>query len=396
MGLRHAKVFFSADVEFAFEFHGEFFISEASLARELIINVINVCQTHLGGTDSEKYSAMIQAVIETLPKKSALTMLDVENVIEQAKKNKVDSEDFLRKQSLSAKPETASTEDVHNNNKRERNANKNDVSSRRGVGEEGTDVQESLNNLERQVRNIESERDVEKSRRDIDEEAVLEEKIKRTAAKLEGHRQDDISINVGIFPSFKAGTDDTGSAPRSHSSLEKVQADTSLGGGFLLCDSKSSSDIKSGIWDTAFRDRLCQLRIVLGKATDVVRSSIPSLAPHLARVHHGHDSLDTYLGMFHPEGDQIVINLSPFMTRPVGSSRSEHALLHRFVIVLTHELAHMLEPKHGHGIHWYYTHMNMLSKVMEHYCSLGSEDLFEDCKRAASLSPRSSKRAKQS
>ena len=72
---------------------------------------------------------------------------------------------------------------------------------------------------------------------------------------------------------------------------------------------------------------------------NVVRSSIPSLAPHLARVHHGYGIFGTYRGLFRQEGVQwiIIINLCLFKTNPLGGSRFEHTLLHRFVITIAQE-----------------------------------------------------------
>lgn len=65
------------------------------------------------------------------------------------------------------------------------------------------------------------------------------------------------------------------------------------------------------------------------------------------------------------------MNLFAFVDVGVGvgvggtpAARYARSLVHDLVVVVTHELAHFLEPGAGHGPLWRDTHMRMVIEVM--------------------------------
>lgn len=349
MGGASVHVLFSADVHVAFVHGRHIFVPEAPLTRELLVKVLNACQVHLGGIwDGEKFSSVVQAIFEQLPagRQRSLTVADVDLVVKRAKQVVKENAEFLAATNGTSDMTTA-TEDV--------------------VPRKSRKMKKSSTTTLRSY-------------------ADLEEQIQKVTRQRRGRSDDDM-----IIPPAHFGKDDAGqeSCLVSNSTLESVAVDACLGGGSLLCDAASVSDIDSGAWDTSTRGRICVLRSILNEAVALVRRSIPSLAPLLARVRHGYDAVnDTYDAFC--DGRQVVINLYSYMSKlPSGASNAPwpRTLIHDFVVTVTHELAHFLEPSAGHGPVWRDTHMKMVMEVMAMYASNKSEALHDVSDEGSSSFP---------
>ena len=92
------------------------------------------------------------------------------------------------------------------------------------------------------------------------------------------------------------------------------------------------------------------LRGVLDKACTIIQKSIPSLNDFLEEVYVGYDGENDSYEAFH-DGERIVINVYAFLPKLVKKNPSQ-TMVHDFVTVVTHELAHALMPNAGHGPGW--------------------------------------------
>lgn len=168
---------------------------------------------------------------------------------------------------------------------------------------------------------------------------------------------------IPLFPplseSDNAG-DDT--CLRPSSSLTNVTVDTSMGGGKMFCDANTVDALNSGNMNEETKRKISRIRKMLGEAIKIVKDSIPSLETLVRRVSHGYDSENGTYEAF-CDGRNIIVNLFSYLHK-VHPNHSPRDLIHDLVITVTHEIAHFLEPRAGHGPLWRDTHMSMLIQVM--------------------------------
>jgi len=87
----HSNVHFHPSVTVAFVHDGDVFVPQVErLTRDLIVRVLNVCNSHLGGVGAEFYSSVVQAVFEILPPAVGVGAgeiggADAERVVKRAK-----------------------------------------------------------------------------------------------------------------------------------------------------------------------------------------------------------------------------------------------------------------------------------------------------------------------
>jgi len=106
MGIGRAKVHFFPDVKIAFVHYASIFIPEVThLTRDLIVRVLNICNSHIEGVDAESYSCLMQAVFEILPttvataaavaQKNVIEVADAVKVVNRAKTIRKEIDNFL-------------------------------------------------------------------------------------------------------------------------------------------------------------------------------------------------------------------------------------------------------------------------------------------------------------
>jgi len=362
MGLGRAKVFFSTEISTAFCFDRNIFVPEAALTRELVVRVLNVCHSNLEGASDDSYSCLMQAIFETLPAGSArqLEIADLTEAVARAKAVQKETRDFLTNKS-SAKEAALSC-----NSSKRKSQDDLTVKNLTGSGEV-EDLTEQDTSLVRASRENGITRgggaQVPATAAD------LMEQIRRANQKGKGKKKGGCceSDLPPIIPQTEFEGDNAGddTCLRPASSLEDVPVDASLGGGSMFCDARSASEIQNGTWSARLRSDVSALREHLNSANDLVRGSIPSLGQLLQRVKAGFDADNDDYEAF-CNGTHIVVNLHAFKPKLLAAAKNPRALIHDFVVVVTHELAHFLEPTAGHGPVWRDTHMKMLVEVMQH------------------------------
>jgi len=356
MGLGRAKVFFSTDIATAFCYEHNIFIPEANLTRELVVRVLNVCHSYLEGASDDSYSCLMQAIFETLPAGSTrlLEISDLTKVVAHAKTVQKDTRNFMA---------NLSSSNVNSNVK---------SSSKKEPAPDSCDVEDLTELVEKEsVQGGKGRKNDRKNGESGDPTTVadLMQQIRRANQKGKGgkSRQGQSEDLPPIIPQSEFESDNAGqdTCLRPSSLLQDVQVDDSLGGGSILCDADTASAIQNGTWNMSFGSDVLALRQHLKVANDLIRDSIPSLAQLLQRVKSGFDADNVeYEGFCN--GTHIIINLNAFRPKLRYTSNRPRSLVHDFVVIVTHELAHFLEPTAGHGPLWRDTHMKMVIEVMQH------------------------------
>lgn len=189
-----------------------------------------------------------------------------------------------------------------------------------------------------------------------DLEAQIQEVSKR-AVPEKGSKNRSSSNSIipeSMFENDNAGND---ICLRPSSSLVEVQVDENLGSGSIWFDKQSATQVQNKNFNVS-STLILLLRQTLVEAKDIVRKCIPPLSTLLNLVLDGYDSNNNTYEAF-CNGNQIIVNLYSFIPK-LGT----RTLVHDFIIVVTHELAHFLEPTAGHGPIWRDTHMKMVTEVM--------------------------------
>mmetsp|Transcript_24710 Transcript_24710/g.37307 ORF Transcript_24710/g.37307 Transcript_24710/m.37307 type:complete len:956 (+) Transcript_24710:69-2936(+) len=339
LGIRNAKLFVSPEVATAFCHNHHIFIPESpsGVTREMIVKVLNVCHSHLeqGGTDAERYSSLMQAIFELLPSSTTIRMDDVVKLVNRANEIGKENESFLTSGSSidreEQKAETRNNTIADSRKKRPRIDNTVDA------------IDFTCSNDEEITSQVSQDRN-------NDQDLLLEQQIERVRPAASIGKDDDEIIPNSDFADDHA-EDDCGL--RASSNLKKVSLNGSTP---LYCDSRTAATIQQGEWNQT--TRVLKLHRQLQTAMALIRQSIPSLTTLLNHsVYAGYDGQnDTYEGFCN--GQHIVINLFAF--------RGKHCNIYDFVVVVTHELAHYLEPRAGHGPVWRDTQSRMLVQVMHH------------------------------
>ena len=101
----------------------------------------------------------------------------------------------------------------------------------------------------------------------------------------------------------------------------------------------------------------------------LVRTTIPGTDAMLSTVHIGYDAAcapgSGYYGFCQGNGALIIINLFAFYEKAGGDAdvAEQQFLSFDLLATLTHEMAHALTPRGGHGNIWRHTHMDFLKGV---------------------------------
>merc|ERR1712043_139192 len=124
-------------------------------------------------------------------------------------------------------------------------------------------------------------------------------------------------------------------------------------------DEKTVAQMQKGEFCLVIKNKIHSLQKIFEEAKSIVCQSMPSLNTLIECVVIGYDGQNNdYEGFCN--GNQIIINLYSYIPKLSGG----RALIHDFVITITHELAHFLEPNAGHGPLWRDAHMKMVMEVM--------------------------------
>jgi hypothetical protein len=210
--------------------------------------------------------------------------------------------------------------------------------------------------------------------------------------------------NRSIIPSDSIRGDDAGdeNCIVSISELQKLSVTDKLGGGELFVDKVTAQSLKSLTFGadqissetTAVRqwtdiqcERMRALRNILKQSIDIIRSTVPSLQSILTRIVEGYDLSTTYEAFC--DGAVIVVNYACFVSKLsnilVQQALSDggienivypRTLLHEFIVVITHEIAHLLNAGGGHGQSWRDSHMSLLNEIYASFTVMSSENRF--------------------
>jgi hypothetical protein len=357
MGLGRAKVFFSSEIAVAFCYDRSIFVPEATLTRELVVRVLNVCHSHLEGASDDSYSCLMQAIFETLPAGGTrqLEIADLTKAVGRAKSVQKETREFMANPTAATISEASSGKRV--------------AASKSPAGDSFTveDLTDDTPHGSSGGGAVRGGDLVPTTAADLMKQIQKTNQLNKKGSKKrkQGCCGSDDHLDPLIpatdFEDDNAGED---SCIRPTSSLQDVAVDASLGGGSMLCDANSASDLQNGNLSAALRLDVLSLRGHLQTAMDIVRKSIPSLDQMLQRVRPGFDAANDDYEAF-CDGTHIVVNLHTFRAKLRTTANDARTLIHDLVVVVTHELAHFLEPRAGHGPVWRDTHMRMLIEVMK-------------------------------
>jgi len=322
-----AKIYASQDLAVAFVHNSTLFIPDAPLTRDLLIRILNVCNTRLESSHPEAFSSLLCAVFEEVSVSNTRLLPNVvKKIIDRAKKVQKESKKFVMDSSSATRSSKDDDEIIVDDDDGTAGAGRSRTS--RGNKGGGGDPY-NLNNV-------------------LDKITALNE------------YQIDQALPVIPGKDFQDDMPGNDSCLRPSSSLLQVNVNQPLGGGTMMVDPKNAEDINS--WRTNDKRNIRQLREMLNEATDLVRTYVPRLEPLLGRLRHGYDGENgTYEAYF--DGFHIVFNLYAYL--PKLRSSSSRNLVHDFITTITHEIAHYLEPQDGHGPSWRESHMCILREVME-------------------------------
>ncbi len=349
VGIGRAKVFFSPEIAVAFVHENSIFIPEVSLSRDIIVKVLNVCHSQLEGSNGENYSCLLQSIFEKVPPTSADFDIKLAiQVIDRAKEVLKEQRNFL----VNANNITDKASRSVTNNAKEDKAVRSIISI-------DSDDDSSLENRKPSTKPSSNEQLISTNF------AHLEEQIKNVTKRVtskkrtqDGGDKPNPIIPESLFEDDNAGND---VCLRPSSSLVKMDVSTAFGGDCIWFDKTSAAQIRSGKFNLQNQRKIALMRNVLEEAKRVVCESIPSTKVLLQRVMAGYDAKnDTYEAFCN--GHCIIVNLFAYTPKLISqsSSLSSHrTLIHDFVITVTHELAHFLEPRAGHGPVWRDTHMKV-------------------------------------
>jgi hypothetical protein len=346
------QVFFAPEIAVAFCYDGNIFVPEAVLTRELVVRVLNVSHSHLEGASDDSYSCLMQAIFETLPAGGSrqLEVSDLTKAIDRAKSVQIETRTFLSNPASSLTKEAAMPNTSFHLNDKPPNGSR---------VEDDCDVEDLTDAM---ISPKSTHGRSQTGNYEPTTAADLKNKIQGVTRKCK-HNNENAIIPASEFEKDNAGED---SCLRPASSLQEIPVDNSLGGGSLFCDAQSANEIKNGEWNVALRSNIAALRGYLDTAIVIVRESIPSLHHLLIEknvVRPGFDGAnDDYEGFCNET--HIIINLHAFRPKLKTAAKNPRSLIHDLVLVVTHELAHLLEPRAGHGPEWRDMHMKMLVEVM--------------------------------
>ncbi len=312
LGVRQAKVIFSRDVSLAFVHDRNIYIPECRLSREFIIRVLNVCHSQLEAVKPENYSSLLEAVLKTMSARGQQCTTDeATRIVNRAKQIQKECSNFLHRTNIVS----------------ERISDEEDIVPY-GSGDENVYTK------------------------------ALQELLAKTDTDSTSSKSD---VRGGAY-----GLDDTdgGDCLPPLSSFSVVRVGSKFGGGSILCDASTARKIKSNIFDKEKRERISILRGAFDEAMGIIENSLPFLSSLLDKVNVGYDGgNDSYEGFYDGEEGKVFINIYAFFSK-LEKKAYPRTLIHDFVTVVTHELAHAMITDDEHGPRWRACHMNMIMQVM--------------------------------
>jgi len=347
LGMGALNVVPSKDVALAFSHDQSLYIPESKLNRDRIVMIVNVCHSKYEGA-AEKYSSLVQALVETLPatKGYECSITDADKVLKKAKMVMKEASDFLR--CYQEEDDTEEFPEVQQPQK---------PPSRTTEFVDIDEVDKSQN-ASGPKRNTNNDIQVISS-----PTKGINEDIKAAVNRKKKKRKDDhANLTGGAFAADNAGDDH---CIRPSSDLTDIQVDESLGGGNMLFDREVAATVQNKSFPRTIADKIVILRKALDEASRMVLRSIPSTRELLDTIRVGYDGKNNSYEAF-CDGSRIVVNLFACLPKAQGLESPSRSLVHDFVITITHELAHMLKPDAGHGPIWRDTHMKMVISVMNH------------------------------
>ena len=311
LGIRQGKVYFSQDVGIAFTHGSDIYIPDCPLTRELIIRVLNVCHSRVEGITPESYSSLLVALLDNMKGgRYECTVEEATRIVSKAKIVQKSNSRFL-----------------HNGQRNQENST-NEI-----VELDSSDESENLEN------------------------PYVKEMNELINQMGKGGRTGGTVGGAG-FADDNAGDNE---CLRASSKMSPVRINSKFS---LLCDKSTADSIENKTFDKKILLEISMLRDVLEEACSIIRQSVPALHTLLLTVKVAYDGKnDDYEAYY--DGDNIIINFFAFSLKMEKVKKKSRDIVHDFVTVVTHEMAHALLPNAGHGPGWRACHMNMIGQIMK-------------------------------
>lgn len=376
------NIYFSPEVPLAFVHDRDIYIPKPrTLTRDLVVKVLNVCQCRLEHADGTRFSCLMQAVFEVLSPSigsgngvnASLTVNDIDRVVIRSKNVLKETKEFLDPRRRNG---------VQTNQDKDKNDDNNDVFPTQSTPSSTNTTSPFVEDLcspightpnntltrKRKSKSGSNHQERLRQRQHITNAQYLQEQID-LAGSVNRHKRNTGSnphVLDSIIPEADFGQDDGGdddTCLRPSSQLKPVPCEIGLGGGTMHCDTIAESAIIHNTLSEDQKARIVTLRNTLNDAIALVERGIPSVSKLLPRIREGYDTAnDTYEAFC--DGTYIIVNLHSYMYKITVGSAPPKTLIHDFVVMITHELAHFLEPRMGHNAVWRDTHMRMMMEVM--------------------------------
>ena len=408
------NIVFSIDVTIAFVYENSLFLPQLSLSRESLIKILNVIQNQLqlpsvtnnsnshGMSVTEGFTSLIQALFEKLPNEPdvhtrVLKAADIDMILKYAKTIQQINKSYFHNKNLSTSSSIT-------------NANKDGIdmvdtpttatTTKKTSSSSSPSIQDLTDETTSSSSSSSSSATTRVPHQHHDASAHLLSQIENTKRRV---NMLSSSASNTIIPAsaFQIDQIERSQCLQPTSDLLSVRVSDSVGGGTLMMDSVSQTGLRTFLqsqesssssssinnnnnnklskfkWDNILCQKICYLRNLLNDSINLVKEAIPSIHTFLPLILHGFDENITYEAFCGPQ--HIVINIAAFVSKlpsnfsfPTTTNntnahsvmiKTKKLLLHDFVVTVTHELAHMLEPEDVHGELWRNAHMALLQQI---------------------------------
>ena len=170
------------------------------------------------------------------------------------------------------------------------------------------------------------------------------------------------NIPEGNFNNNKGDNEDN--CLSGHSELKIINVSSKLGGMKIYANIDAFNDLTMPTLTSIEINRFVKLYNTYLQACNIVKYAIPTLSEFISfNVFAGYDSKHIDYKGFTIHGLHkktiVIINLYSLM----HIKKHNCDPLHQLIIIITHELAHVLEITSGHGILWRERHSSLLEEV---------------------------------
>mmetsp|Transcript_31284 Transcript_31284/g.40237 ORF Transcript_31284/g.40237 Transcript_31284/m.40237 type:complete len:542 (+) Transcript_31284:1735-3360(+) len=385
------KVIFAPSVTQAFAHDKYLFIPTAPLTRDLLIRVLNACLSRMADIQGENFTALVQAIFEVTSGSNStseeLTSTQVDAALQRAKQVRTDNKTFIGKPTSKNDDENLNQPSKTNIDSNLPQSTSSSLSSRLGtrlnamvVHDDDDDVSllssssSSPSSSSSSNSSSSSSSSSHRSQLTGDSTKHLLKQISETNKRRAGNGKHGFG---SIIPPTSFAEDGAGNENclRASSTLTAVKVSQDLGGGELLCDTKTANELKNtttphALWPASRRRRIAALRSLLSDAVNTLGTAIPSAKVLLERVVAGIDCPNTTYEAF-CDGEILFINLASYLPKfPAscleasgGNFNTPSILPHDLLSTVAHELAHLMDGTGGHGQQWRDIHMSLLNEV---------------------------------